>query len=51
MTIPLVSNPTSSTSFGPSFKLLTIIPLFLSVREPRFPCFLGAIRLIAPDLC
>ncbi len=39
MTMPLVSNHASSTSFVPSFKLLTIGPLFLSLRELRFACF------------
>ena len=30
---PLTRNPASSTSFDPRFKLLTIVPLFVSARE------------------
>jgi hypothetical protein len=44
---PLTRNPASSTSLGPSFKLLTIIP-FVMVAFRLLS--LGATVLIAPNL-
>lgn len=48
MTMAFVSNPVSSTSFGPSFKLLTIIPFVMVAFRLLF---LGATVPIAPNLC